>query len=95
MFSNSSSSSSETTACVHGYEFHFEGEGEWNVVSEWGLVCDRAFIAPLVTTVYFCGVMVGGVVFGSLSDRCDLAHTNNFLKYFRGRVFLVFSEEML
>jgi MFS family permease len=23
----------------------------------------------MVTTVYFCGVMIGGVIFGSLSDR--------------------------
>ena len=32
-------------------------------------MCDRAYLAPLVTTVYFCGVMLGGVIFGSLSDR--------------------------
>ena len=36
---------------------------------QWELVCDRAYIAPLVTTVYFCGVMLGGVIFGGLSDR--------------------------
>ena len=33
------------------------------------MVCDKAYIAPLVTTVYFCGVMLGGVIFGGLSDR--------------------------
>ena len=38
-------------------------------VLQWGLVCERAYIAPLVTTVYFCGVMLGGVIFGGLSDR--------------------------
>ena len=32
-------------------------------------MCDRAYLAPLVTTVYFCGVMLGGVIFGGLSDR--------------------------
>jgi hypothetical protein len=57
-----------TQECVHGYEFHVEGK-EWNVIAEWGLVCDRAFIGPLMTTVYFCGVMIGGLIFGSLSDR--------------------------
>ena len=36
---------------------------------QWGLVCDRAFLAPLMTTTYFCGVMLGGVIFGGLSDR--------------------------
>ena len=38
-------------------------------IFQWELVCDRAYIAPLVTTVYFCGVMLGGVIFGGLSDR--------------------------
>ena len=27
------------------------------------------YVAPLITTVYFCGVMLGGIIFGSLSDR--------------------------
>ena len=36
---------------------------------QWGLVCDRSFVASMVTTVYFCGVMFGGIIFGSLSDR--------------------------
>ena len=27
-------------------------------------MCDKAYIGPLVTTVYFCGVMLGGVIFG-------------------------------
>ena len=39
------------------------------VTFQWDLVCDKAYIAPLVTTVYFCGVMLGGVIFGGLSDR--------------------------
>ena len=35
-------------------------ENEWTVTAEWDLVCERAFLAPLITTTYFCGVMVGG-----------------------------------
>ena len=54
--------------CVNGYEFHFDNANEWNVVSEWGLVCSRKYVAPLITTVYFSGVMIGGLIFGSLSD---------------------------
>ena len=42
---------------------------EWNVISEWGLVCDREFVGPLITTTYFCGVMVGGIIFGYFSDK--------------------------
>ena len=36
---------------------------------QWGLVCDREFVGPLITTTYFCGVMLGGIFFGSLSDK--------------------------
>ncbi|TRY70254.1 hypothetical protein TCAL_07532 [Tigriopus californicus] len=59
----------DTQPCLYGYEFHFDTPKEWNIIAEWGLVCDRAFVAPLVTTIYFCGVMIGGLIFGSLSDR--------------------------
>ena len=33
-------------------------ENEWTITAEWDLVCERAFLAPLITTTYFCGVMV-------------------------------------
>jgi MFS family permease len=52
-----------------GYTFHFAEENEWTITAEWELVCDRSFLAPLITTTYFCGVMVGGVIFGGLSDK--------------------------
>ena len=39
------------------------------VFTQWGLVCDREFVGPLITTTYFCGVMLGGIFFGSLSDK--------------------------
>jgi hypothetical protein len=42
-----------------GYAFHFGGgENEWTITAEWELVCERSFLAPLITTTYFCGVMV-------------------------------------
>ena len=28
-------------SCVNGYEFHFEHGNEWNIIAEWGLVCNR------------------------------------------------------
>ena len=42
---------------------------EWNVISEWGLVCDREFVGALISSTYFCGVMVGGIIFGYFSDK--------------------------
>ncbi|KAK7088290.1 organic cation transporter protein-like [Littorina saxatilis] len=44
-------------------------ENEQTIVMEWGLVCDRAYWAHLATTVYYCGVMLGGFACGYLSDR--------------------------
>lgn len=72
-----------TQPCLDGYEFAMENTKEWNVVAEWGLVCERAFIGPLLTTVYFSGVMLGGLIFGSLSDR--FGRKNMYVKK-RGRV---------
>ena len=38
-------------------------------LNQWGLVCDREFVGPLITTTYFCGVMLGGIIFGNFSDK--------------------------
>ena len=36
---------------------------------QWDLVCDQKYLSSLATTIYFCGVMVGGVLFGHLADK--------------------------
>ena len=28
-------------SCINGYGFHFKEANDWNVVAEWGLVCNR------------------------------------------------------
>ena len=37
--------------------------------SQWGLVCDRKYLVSIITTLYFVGVMIGGLAFGALADR--------------------------
>lgn len=32
-------------------------------------MCDDSYKANLATTMYFCGVLLGGLVFGTLSDK--------------------------
>lgn len=51
-------------------------EGKWRycspestIASEWDLVCDNSYLSGLATTIYFIGVMVGGLLFGYLADR--------------------------
>ena len=43
---------------VYRWYEKFSQENEWTITAEWDLVCERAFLAPLITTTYFCGVMV-------------------------------------
>lgn len=39
------------------------------IVTEWDLVCSKKYLSALATTIYFCGVMLGGLVFGHLADH--------------------------
>ncbi|XP_060062784.1 organic cation transporter protein-like [Ylistrum balloti] len=48
---------------------YMKNSRESTIVTEWDLVCDSSFLAKVATTVYFCGVMVGGLVFGILADK--------------------------
>lgn len=39
------------------------------IVSEWNLVCEKANLVNLSQTIFMFGILVGGVVFGSLADK--------------------------
>lgn len=39
------------------------------IISEWDLVCDRAWLANLMQTLNMCGFLIGSIVFGYVSDR--------------------------
>ncbi|XP_067685225.1 organic cation transporter protein-like [Haliotis asinina] len=58
-----------TLTCGAGDWTYVTEDRETNIVTEWDLVCDNSYLRPLATTIYFCGVMVGGLLFGYLSDR--------------------------
>ncbi|XP_041348194.1 organic cation transporter protein-like isoform X2 [Gigantopelta aegis] len=42
--------------------------GETTISMEWDLVCNDEYLNGLATTIYFCGVMLGGLIFGYLCD---------------------------
>lgn len=42
---------------------------ENTILSEWGLICDRAWLASFTQTVLQLGVLIGSILFGFLSDR--------------------------
>lgn len=52
--------------CVK-YEYHSQFEN--TIISEWDLICDRAWLADLAQTVNMCGILVGSMLFGFISDR--------------------------
>jgi len=57
-----------TEACVDGYKF----DGSMfmpTVVTEFELVCDRAALDGLATSLFMVGVLIGSVTFGIISDK--------------------------
>lgn len=39
------------------------------IISQWDLVCDKAWLKNLTQTFFMLGILVGNMVFGHLSDR--------------------------
>ncbi|XP_025090427.1 solute carrier family 22 member 13-like isoform X3 [Pomacea canaliculata] len=60
-----------TVTCQHGRDRweYMAMYGEHTIVSEWDLVCERKSLGSLATTIYFCGVMLGGILFGHVADH--------------------------
>ncbi|XP_076804376.1 organic cation/carnitine transporter 2-like isoform X4 [Clavelina lepadiformis] len=58
----------EDQTTVSCSKFHFEGV-ETSVVTEFGLVCDRAWLRPFFVSVYMLGLTVGVLCGGIVSDR--------------------------
>ncbi|RUS84929.1 hypothetical protein EGW08_007291, partial [Elysia chlorotica] len=56
-------------ACSAGQWEYSPHYGETNIVSQFDLVCSAEYLTSMATTIYFTGVMVGGLVFGDLADR--------------------------
>lgn len=55
--------------CPAGWTLQYRMEPrETNIISEFNLICGEFYLKNLATTIYFCGVMLGGLLFGSLSD---------------------------
>jgi len=40
-----------------------------SIISEWNLVCDRAWLKPLTMSVFMFSLLLGTAIFGSFSDR--------------------------
>ncbi|GFS02943.1 solute carrier family 22 member [Elysia marginata] len=56
-----------TRPCVNGWTYGDEFES--TIVSEWDLVCVRAYLNELSTTLYMVGSMMGALLITPLSDK--------------------------
>nr|XP_058134340.1 organic cation/carnitine transporter 2 isoform X3 [Dasypus novemcinctus] len=58
----------EQESCLDGWEFS-QDVYQSTIVTEWNLVCEDDWKAPLTVSLFFGGVLVGSFISGQLSDR--------------------------
>ncbi|XP_076815310.1 solute carrier family 22 member 4-like isoform X3 [Clavelina lepadiformis] len=62
------STTNNTIKCNEGWRY-FEEPGEFTAGMEFDLVCDKAWVVPLVGTFLMIGLMLGSIMGGYVSDR--------------------------
>ncbi|XP_061461757.1 solute carrier family 22 member 6-A-like [Rhineura floridana] len=58
----------ETEPCADGWTYD-RSMFTRTIISEWDLVCDSRTLSQMAQSLYMAGVLIGSVLYGSLSDR--------------------------
>ncbi|XP_039625240.1 solute carrier family 22 member 6-A-like isoform X1 [Polypterus senegalus] len=58
----------QKTPCQHGWSYD-RTEFSETIVTEWNLVCDLRHLRQMSQSIYMGGVLLGALIFGSLSDK--------------------------
>ncbi|XP_053544803.1 solute carrier family 22 member 6-B-like [Bombina bombina] len=58
----------ETESCVDGWVYD-HSEFSSTIIMKWDLVCNHRRMRQLAQSIYMSGVLVGSIIFGSLSDK--------------------------
>nr|XP_006136656.1 solute carrier family 22 member 6-A-like [Pelodiscus sinensis] len=58
----------ETEPCADGWVYEKDFFTS-SIVTEWDLVCDSRQLKQMAQSLYMAGILVGGIIFGGLSDR--------------------------
>uniref|UniRef100_A0A7E5A0H0 MFS domain-containing protein n=1 Tax=Panagrellus redivivus TaxID=6233 RepID=A0A7E5A0H0_PANRE len=66
----------DSAGCPNGYVYE-TSTIVLSAIQRWDLVCDRAVLKAFIQSTYYCGQMLGSLVFGFLGDR--IGRKNVFL----------------
>ncbi|XP_035618023.1 solute carrier family 22 member 7-like [Oncorhynchus keta] len=68
ILSNSNNSDLVTVPCQNGWVYD-NSTFKSTMATEWDLVCDRKGMNKATATIFFVGVMIGAIAFGTLTDK--------------------------
>ncbi|GBP56641.1 Organic cation transporter 1 [Eumeta japonica] len=55
--------------CKNGWEFNFTDVPYETIASQLGWVCEQDNLSAMAQAIFFCGAIVGGLVFGWIADK--------------------------